>query len=397
MYNRKAYELGSVRSVIRELFEYGKKRAAEMGADKVFDFSLGNPSVAPPAKVAEAIKEFVDTMEPVALHGYTSAQGDYGVRKAIADYINERFSTSVGADNIYMTCGAAAALTITLNALVSAPGQEVVAAAPYFPEYKVFVEAAGAKFVAAPMREQDFSVDTDKLAELINADTVAMILNSPNNPSGAVYPEECLKEVAAVLKRKSEEYSHPIYIIADEPYRELVYGDAKVGYIMNYYDDSVVCYSYSKSLSLPGERIGYIAFSNKISDADIMMGALVQSARLLSYVCVPSMFQKVVARCVGDTADLSVYAKNRERFYHALTEMGYECAEPGGAFSLFMKALGDDAQTFCEAAKKYDLLLVPSDSFGCPGYVRISYCVDPSRIEGALPLFKKLMEEYKGE
>ena len=397
MYNRKAYELGSVRSVIRELFEYGKKRAAEMGADKVFDFSLGNPSVAPPAKVAEAIKEFVDTMEPVALHGYTSAQGDYGVRKAIADYINERFSTSVGADNIYMTCGAAAALTITLNALVSAPGQEVVAAAPYFPEYKVFVEAAGAKFVAAPMREKDFSVDTDKLADLINEKTVALILNSPNNPSGAVYSDECLKKVSAVVKKKSEEYSHPIYIIADEPYRELVYGDAKVGYIMNYYDDSVVCYSYSKSLSLPGERIGYIAVNPKACDADEVYLAVMGAGRALGYVCAPSLMQYVVKKCLREQPDLEAYKINRDLLYNGLKEIGYDCVRPDGAFYLFVRVPGGDALKFSECAKKYGILVVPGDGFGAPGYVRLAYCVARKTIENSLPYFKELYAETKTE
>ena len=336
-------------------------------------------------------------MEPVALHGYTSAQGDYGVRKKIADYINERFGTAVGADNIYMTCGAAAALTITLNALVSAPGQEVVAAAPYFPEYKVFAEAAGAKFVAAPMREDDFSVDTDKLEKLINANTVAMILNSPNNPSGAVYSEKCLKEVCALLKKKSAEYSHPIYVIADEPYRELVYGGAEVGYIMNYYDDSIVCYSYSKSLSLPGERIGYIAVNPSAADAGEVYLAVMGAGRALGYVCAPSLMQYVVGKCLREQPDLGAYRINRDLLYNALEDIGYSCVSPDGAFYLFVRVPGGDAALFSEKAKEYGILVVPGDGFGAPGYVRLAYCVARKTIENSLPYFRELYEKTKTE
>ena len=393
MYNSKMYELGSKRSVIRELFEFGKKRAAEVGADKVYDFSLGNPNVPAPECVREAIEELNAMKDTTLLHGYTSAQGDAGVRKDIADYINERFGTALTADSIYMTVGAAAALTICLNAL-TVEGDEFVTVAPYFPEYKVFTEAAGAKFKVCPMRREDFSVDAEAFAALINEHTKGVILNSPNNPSGVVYSEACIKEVCAILESKSKEYGHPIYLISDEPYRELVYGGVEVKYLMNYYANTLVCYSYSKSLSLPGERIGYIAVSNRAEDERGIYAAISGAGRALGYVCAPSMMQYVVRKCLRAKPDIEAYRANRDLIYNALTEFGYECVRPDGAFYLFVRAPGGDSDEFCERAKKYGLLIVPGGDFGAPEYARIAYCVSHDMIERSLPAFRELMAEY---
>jgi len=392
MINKKMEQLGKVRSVIRELFEYGKKRKAEIGEDKVFDFSLGNPSVPAPDCVNETIKELLDTQSPLALHGYTSAQGDASVRKAIADYLNGKHGSAFTPDNIYMTVGAAASLTICLNALC-VEGDEVIAFAPYFPEYRVFTESAGATFKALPPTA-DFQIDAVALEAAINQNTKAVILNSPNNPSGVVITEEGVKTLAAVLSKKSAEYGHPIYLISDEPYRELVYGDVFVPFLTNYYKDTLVCYSFSKSLSIPGERIGYIAVNPVAECATDIYAAVCGAGRALGYVCAPSIFQQVAARCLGTTADVSVYKHNRDLIYNALCGYGYTCVKPDGAFYLFVKALEDDASAFCEKAKAKELLLVPADSFGCPGYVRISYCVSTKQIENSLPAFKALAEEY---
>ena len=394
MYNKKAYGLGSVRSVIRELFEYGKQRAAEYGADKVFDFSLGNPSVPPPAAVEEAIIDFVKSTEPVALHGYTSAQGDQGVRKTVAEYINERFGTTFTADCIYMTCGAAAALTIALGAVVTPEIDEVIAVAPYFPEYKVFAEAAGAAFKVLPISKKDFQIDSEALKKMLTPKTAAIILNSPNNPSGVVYNDECLKEVSRVLGSYAKEIGHPIYIIADEPYRELVYGGIVPGYIPNFYKDSIVCYSYSKSLSLPGERIGYIAVNPEAADAKEIYLAVMGAGRALGYVCAPSLMQYVVGRCLRLKPDLEAYEKNRELIYGGLSKIGYECVPPDGAFYLFVKVPGGDAEAFSEKAKEYGVLVVPGDGFGAEGYVRLSYCVAYETIKNALPHFESLYKDF---
>lgn len=392
MINKKMEQLGKVRSVIRELFEYGKKRKAEIGEDKVFDFSLGNPSVPAPDCVNETIRALTEEMGSLQLHGYTSAQGDAGVRKAIAEYLNANHGAAFTADSIYMTVGAAASLTICLNALVC-DGDEVVAFAPFFPEYRVFSEGAGAKFVALEVTK-DFQIDGKVLADAINENTKAVIVNSPNNPSGVVLTEESIKTLCAVLKEKSAAYGHPIYLITDEPYRELVYDGVFVPFLTNYYDNTLVCYSFSKSLSVPGERIGYIAVSPTMEGERDVYAAVCGAGRALGYVCAPSLFQLVAARCLGVTADVSVYKHNRDLIYGALSEYGFECVKPDGAFYLFLKTPEKDAGAFCEKAKAKELLLVPADSFGCPGYVRISYCVSTKQIENSLPAFKALAEEY---
>lgn len=393
MYNDTMYKLGSHRSVIRELFEYGKKRAAEVGADKVYDFSLGNPNVPAPDCVKEAAVKLLNETDVAAVHGYTSAQGDAAVRKAIADNINARFGAGVSPDAIYMTAGAAASLTITLNAL-NEGGDEFILLAPYFPEYKVFISAAGGVPVAVPFDERDFRPDFDAFERALNAKTKAVIVNSPNNPSGTVYTRETLETLCGILRRKSAEYGSSIVLIADEPYRELVYGETEVPYLMNLYDDTVVCYSYSKSLSLPGERIGYIALSPRLTDGARAYAAICGAGRALGYVCAPSLFQKVVAACAGAKPDVEAYRKNRDLIYGALTSMGFACVRPDGAFYLFVKSPEPDANAFADRAKKLGLLIVPGDDFGASGYVRISYCVSYEMIERSLPAFSELAEEY---
>ena len=391
--NQRMYGLGSRRSVIREIFEYGKKRAAEVGADKVFDFSLGNPSVQPPQIVEDTLVALLREEDATALHGYTSAQGDLSVRRAIAEYIAATHGVKADPDLIYMTCGAAASLTITLSALCE-KGDEVITFAPFFTEYRVFTETAGAKLVELASDPETFQIDFSLLEKAFTEKTAAVLVNSPNNPSGVVYSEETVKKLAALLARKSAEYGRTIYLVTDEPYRELVYGGVKVPYLTAYYKHTVVCYSYSKSLSLPGERIGYIFVSPEAGGAKELYLAVCGAGRALGYVCAPSLFQKMVARCQGITSDISVYERNRDMLLSALREYGYSCVRPDGAFYLFVRSPEPDANAFCERAKAHGLLLVPGDDFGCPGYVRIAYCVSPDMIRRSLPAFRALAEEY---
>lgn len=394
MYNKTMYELGSHRSVIRDLFEFGKKRAAEVGADKVYDFSLGNPNVPAPDGVKAAAERLLAMPDNTVLHGYTSAQGDAEVRKAVADNINARFGAGVSPDFIYMTCGAAASLTITLNALYE-DGDEFILLAPFFPEYSVFVKAAGGTPVVVPFDEKTFAPDLSALEKAVTPRTKGIIVNSPNNPSGTVYTRKTLDGIVSLLERKSAEYGRKIVLIADEPYRELVYDDIEVPYLPNLYPDTVVCYSYSKSLSLPGERIGYIAISPRMTEKENVYAAVCGAGRALGYVCAPSMFQRVAAACVNERPDITAYRRNRDLIYSALTEMGYDCVHPDGAFYLFVRSPEPDANAFSERAKTFGLLIVPGDTFGAPGYVRISYCVGRDMIERALPAFRDLINTYK--
>lgn len=395
MVSQKMYELGSRRSEIRELFEYGLKRKAEIGAENVFDFSLGNPSVPAPECVREALSDLVLNTDPVVLHGYTSAQGAPDVRKSCADYVNKSFGTSYTGDNFYMTVGAAASLTISLSAISEEKG-EVIVLAPFFPEYTVFINQAGMTPVIVKCRENDFQVDFNALKNAINENTKAIIINSPNNPSGVVLSENTIIELAKCLEEAQERYNKDIYIIADEPYRELVYTDGMiVPFVPKYYNNTIVCYSFSKSLSLPGERIGYVLVPDTVNEWQKVYFAVCGAGRSLGFVCAPSLFQRLVPKCIGKTADISVYKKNRDILCDALSEYGYKVAQPDGAFYLFVKALENDSRAFCEKAKKYELLLVPGDSFGYPGYVRISYCVATAMIEKSLPSFEKLASEYK--
>ena len=393
MINKKMQALGTARSVIREIFEYGKKRKSEIGEDNVFDFSLGNPSVPAPPQVKEELLHLISDCAPVSLHGYTSAQGDYEVRDAIARYITNTQGFVVSADELYMTVGAAAALTCSLTAVVS-PGEEVIVLAPYFPEYKVFIERCGGILCEVLSDTDSFQPDLSRIEAAINERTAAIIINSPNNPSGAVITEENIKRLAELLTKKEEKLGKPIYMIADEPYRELVYDGVTVPYIPKYYDDTIVCYSYSKSLSLPGERIGYALVPKTVRDSRAVYHAICGAGRALGYVCAPSLLQKLLPAVVGLTSDIDIYDRNRRLLLRELKSYGFSTVKPDGAFYLFLKSPITDAKEFAEEAKKYELLLVPSDSFGCPGYVRISYCVTTEQIEKALPAFKALAESY---
>ena len=395
MINQEMMNLGKQPSVIREIFEYSKVRKAQIGADNVFDFSLGNPSIPAPRAVDNTIKDLAENFDSVALHGYTSAQGDMALREKLANSITERFGVEAAAKNIYITCGAAASLTSSLKAVCN-EDDEVILLAPFFPEYNVFCANAGAKTVSVVGVGENFDIDFVSLERAINKNTAAIIINSPNNPTGSIIPQTDIQKLAALLSEKSKQFGRPIYIIADEPYRELTYG-FDVPYIPAFYDNTVVCYSYSKSLSLPGERIGYVFVSPRCTDADDLFAAVCGAARSMGYVCAPSLMQRVISECIGETSDVSLYDKNRKLLYDALTEIGYTAVKPQGAFYLFVKALEDDANAFSERAKKHELLLVPSDSFGAKGYVRISYCVSYDTIKNSIPAFKKLYQEYKGK
>lgn len=392
--SQRMLNLGTARSEIREAFAFAQARAAEVGAENVDDFSIGNPSVPAPATVAEAVHKLVDAIDPIKLHGYTPAQGDGQARGALADDLNRRFGTNYTADNFYLTAGAAGALCCALSAL-SCPGDTFIAFAPYFPEYKVFVESAGAELVTVPADIEDFQIDFAAFDQALTPNTKGVIINSPNNPTGVVYSEATIQKLAQVLTEKSKEYGHTIWLISDEPYREIVYRDTPLPWVPNYYPNTLVCYSYSKSLSLPGQRIGYVLVPPQAEDADIVYAAVCGAGRALGYVCAPSLFQLVAAECTGQTADIEIYHKNRDLLLNALREMGYTCAQPDGAFYLFPRSLEPDARAFCERARKYDLVLVPGDSFGCPGHVRISYCVPTEQIQRALHKFEQLAAEYK--
>ena len=390
--NEKCFELGSKRSVIRELFEYGKKRKAEIGEKNVFDFSLGNPSVQPPKAVEDTLKSLLSTENSTLLHGYTSAQGDLATRQAVANSLNKLCSFEIPADLIYMTCGAAASLTITLKAITNT-SDECIVFAPFFTEYRVFIENAGAKIVVSDPDESNFQIDFDNLKSKITAKTKAVIINSPNNPSGVVYTAKTIETLSKILTEKSKEIGHVIYLISDEPYRELVYNGEKIPFVMDYYDNSIVCYSYSKSLSLPGERIGYIAVSPK-NEEKRLYNAICGAGRSLGFVCAPSLFQKLIAKCADVAVDINVYKENRDILYDNLVSFGYKCVKPDGAFYLLVNCFGQDSVSFCERAKSHEILVVPCDDFGIKGYVRIAYCVKKETIIKSLPAFKTLAKEY---
>lgn len=393
--NEKMLKLGNNRSIIRELFEFSKQRKAELGDDKVFDFSLGNPSVPPADCVNETLIDLLKNEDPCYVHGYTSAPGDIEVRNAIANDLNSRYGTSYDASMIYMTCGAAASLCITIRALIEKPTDEILAVAPFFPEYRVFAEAAGATFKVVPADLKSFEINFDELVKIINPNTKGIIINSPNNPSGVVYSKNSLIKLAELLSEKQKEYNHPIYIICDEPYREIAYDNIEVPHIPSLYNNTIICYSYSKSLSLPGERIGYILTPNTLEDYKNIYAACLGAGRAYGYVCAPSIFQKLIAKCANQTSNMSAYAENRDILYNGLTKIGFECVYPQGAFYLFVKSPEKDSMSFMEKAKKYNLIIVPSNSFGVDGYVRLSYCVSKDTIVNSLPAFAELMKEYK--
>ena len=390
MINEKAYALGANRSCIRDLFEYGRQRAALVGEDRVYDYSLGNPSIPSPAVVNETIRDILRDTDPLLVHGYTSAIGDFATRKAVSDDLNARYGCDTSPEDFFIGCGAAPELVSVFRAL-SIPGGEILAVAPYFPEYKPFVEEAGMTLKVVPPDVPSFQIDLDAVAERITPRTQAIILNSPNNPSGVVYTRETLQKLANVLRDKVMDYGHTIYIISDEPYRELAYG-VEVPWVPGIYRDTIVCYSYSKSLSLPGERIGYVYVPHMATEGKRLYAAIAGAARAGGHVCAPSLWQKVIARCAHLRPDLEAYDRNRKTLYEGLTAMGYELAKPDGAFYLFIKAPGGDAIAFSEKAKQKDLLVVPGDGFGCPGYFRICYCVSYEMIQRSLPIFAELIK-----
>ena len=390
MINNTAYALGANRSCIRDLFEYGCKRAAEVGRENVFDYSLGNPSIPAPAAVDETIRTILQDTPSLQIHGYTSAVGDFATRKAISDDLNERYGCNTAPEDFFIMGGAAPELVAVCRAL-AVEGGEVLAVAPYFPEYKPFAENAGLIFKVVPPDVPDFQIKLDAVEAMLTEHTQAIIINSPNNPSGVVYTRETLTALAQLLTRKGEEYGHPIYIISDEPYRELAYG-VEVPFLPLIYPNTVICYSYSKSLSLPGERIGYVYVPKEAADSAALYAAVAGAARACGHVCAPSLWQKVIARCTKLRPDLQSYDRNRKALYEGLTAMGYEMAKPDGAFYLFIKAPGGDANAFSEKAKQKDLLLIPGDGFGCPGYFRICYCVSYEMIQKSLNVFEELIK-----
>ena len=394
MIAEKMYELGTKKSTIRTIFEFGRKRAAEVGEENIYDFSLGNPNIPSPSFVKEAIIDILNEVPTTDIHGYTIAPGNPEVREILATDINRRFGTSFAGKNLFLTSGAAASLTISFKAL-SEPDDEFIALAPFFPEYRPFVESTGAKLIVVPAQTADFQIDFDAFEKAVTKNTKAVIVNSPNNPSGVVYSQDTIKKLTSILCQKEKEYGKAIFLIADEPYREIVYDGIDVPYLPNYYDNTIVCYSYSKSFSLPGERIGYILVPDKVADFEKVYGAIAGAARVLTHVNAPSLFQRVIAKLVGKPSDIAAYEKNGKMLYNGLIEAGFTCQKPQGAFYLFPKALEEDDYAFCERAKKYDLLLVPGTDFGCPGYFRAAYCVKTETIERSLPLFKKLAEEYR--
>lgn len=395
MFNQEMVEMGTSRSVIREIFDFGVKRKAIVGPDKVYDFSIGNPNVPAPQEVQDAIKDIIENLNPVDYHSYTPSAGAKSTRDAIAQNLNRRFGTDYDGDDVYLTCGAAASLNITLKSLIANDDDEVVSVAPYFPEYRFFVQAHGGIFVPVEPNLSNFQIDFDKLEAKLTPKTKAMIINTPNNPSGVVYSHETLTQLAELLSRKSDEYGHPIYLISDEPYRELVYGDAKEMLSATYYKNTIINYSWSKSLSLPGERIGYILIPKSVTGAKDLTAAVFGSARALGFVCAPSLFQKVIERCIDVEPDLTTYQTNRNLIYENLTKLGYKMAKPDGAFYAFVEAPNGNSEEFAELAKKYDVLVVPGNGFGIPSHMRISYCVATETIKNSLPLFEKLIKESK--
>ena len=392
--NKRAMGLGMQRSVIRELFEFGKKRIAEVGEENVFDFSIGNPSVPAPDSVNETAIRLLQEMDPVQLHGYTSAQGDADVRRRIADSIGRSYGYQISPDSLYICTGAAGGLCGCLNGLLN-PGDEVIVFAPYFPEYKVFIEGAGGEMKLIPADIEHFQIDFDRFEEALSGRTKAVLINSPNNPSGAVYSEETVKHLAKILEEKSAEYGHVIYLISDEPYRAIAFTGVTVPWVPAYYRNTLVCYSWSKALSLPGERLGYVAVPDEMDDHDEVYAAIAGASRSLGYVSAPSLFQRVCALCVDDTSDISVYETNRNILVKGLRDLGFTCVEPDGTFYMFPRTLIPDDVAFCEKAKDYNLLIVPGIGFGCPGHCRISYCVPTARAERSLEAFAKLAAFYR--
>lgn len=390
--NEKSYAYGAQKSSIREIAAYGSARKAQIGAENVFDFSLGNPSIPAPESVRASIARALE-LPPTQLHGYTPAPGLPAAREAVAASLNRRFGTSYAAGDVYLTCGAAASLSISFHTLVN-PGDEVIVIAPYFPEYRVWIETAGATCVEVMADPETFQIDVPAVAAAVNERTKAIVINSPNNPVGSVYAQKNLEDLAAALHDAQKRLGTQVYLISDEPYREITYG-AEVPWVPAIYDRTLVCYSYSKSLSLPGERIGWVLVPNTNPEHDELVLAVAGAGRKLGFVCAPALFQHVVIDCVDEPTDVEAYAENRRALTEGLSALGYEFVEPQGAFYLWVKALEPDANAFFERAKSFELLPVPSDSFGCPGWVRVGYCVSKETIVNSMPAWKKLAESYQ--
>ena len=395
MVNREYKNLGNSPNVIRELFMYGLEQKRKLGEEHVFDFTLGNPSIPAPEEVKVAVTALINDEDPMKIHGYSPSAGDPEAREAVASDLRERFGIDVKAKEIFLTCGAAPALISVIKALTVESGSEIIVLAPFFTEYRPFIESNGARCVIVPPDMNDFSrIVLEEVEKRISERTQGIIINSPNNPSGAVYPEDELRALSSMLERKSKLLGHPIYIIADEPYRELVYDDVQVPFIPSVYKNTVVCYSYSKSLSLPGERIGYVYVPSFAEDSEDLFNAIAGAARIMGHVCAPTLMQKVISRCADRRPDLRAYDENRKLLYENLCDIGYTCSKPQGAFYLFVKAPNGDAKVFSEKARlAHNLLVVPSDAFGCPGYLRISYCVSKDTIINSIPAFRAMMEE----
>lgn len=380
------------KSIIRELSEYATKRGEEIGYDNVFDYSLGNPSVPCAEDYTKAVIEMHETMNPMELHGYSPSTTIPSVRQAVAESLNRRFGMHYGMEHIFMTTGAAGALAHALRA-VTKPGDTVLTFAPFFPEYMPYVEGTGAKLSVVPAHTSDFQIHFEALEEMLTEDVMAVLINTPNNPSGVVYSEETIEHLADLLRQKEKAFGHEIFLISDEPYREIVFDGKKIPYPSKYYDNTLSCYSFSKSLSLPGERIGYVAVNPKAVDADLLVPMMAQISRETGHNCPSSSVQLAVARVIDETSDLSVYETNMNLLYDALVELGFSVVRPGGTFYIFPKALEEDANIFCQKAKEYDLILVPSDNFGLPGYFRMAYCIDTEKVKRSIPVLRRFVEE----
>ena len=398
MFNQHYVDMTKKESVIRKIFMYGRERAAVVGADNVFDYSLGNPSVAAPEDFDKAVIELSSKMDSLTLHGYSPNLGNDKARKTIAESLNRRFGLNYTEKNIFMAIGAAGALAHAMRAVVEpGRGDEILTFAPHFPEYGPYVAGTGAKLCVVKADTESFQINFDELEKCLNENTRAVLINSPNNPSGIVYSSKTISRLASILEDRQKQYGHSIYIISDEPYRELVFSDtADAPFIAKFYANTMICYSFSKSMSLPGERIGYIAINTEADDFDVAVATFAQISREIGHNCPASLIQLAVSEVIDQTSDISVYEKNANILYEALTSYGYSIVKPGGTFYMFPKCLEEDAVAFCERAKKYDLLLVPSDSFGCPGHFRMAYCIPTEKVVRSLPLFKKLAEEYLG-
>ena len=390
MFNQAAYEMGTNRCAIRDLAEYGAERKKIVGKENVYDFTIGNPSLPAPKEIAEAIEDILKNMDSLSTHSYTPAPGDLAARTAIAQDLNCRFGTAITPNELFLGCGASAELCTVFRALM-VENAEILVIAPYFSEYVPFAQSAGCTLKVVPPDVPDFQIRLDAVEAAITANTVGIVINSPNNPSGVVYTRQTLSRLGDLLNRKAAEFGHPIYIIADEPYRELAYDNVEVPFIPTIYRDTIVCYSYSKSLSLPGERIGYIYVPRQATDGEALYIAVAGAARSYGHICAPSLWQYVLARCAHLKPDLTEYDRNRKALYEGLSKIGYEVAKPDGAFYLFVKVPGGDAEAFSQRAKEKDLLVVPGDSFGCPGYVRLCYCVTLEQIQKSLPIFQSLL------